>query len=74
MRQFVKKINDFLKEQRLRWFRYIKRMNDERTLIKSKIFVGDGQKNARPKKRWKEVIDKDMLASGLKSDVQDSAG
>ena len=32
----VEKIKEFMKEQRLQWYRHMERMNYERTLIKAK--------------------------------------
>ena len=54
------KIEEFLREQRLRWFAHVKRMNDEGTPVKVKHFVVDGSKKGRPKKRWKEVEEKNI--------------
>ena len=48
----VESINEFLREQRLRWFRHIEKMNDKRVPMKVKNFVVDGLKRGRPNKRW----------------------
>ena len=40
-----------MKEQRLRWFGHIEKMDDERTPVKAKIFVVNGLKKGKPKKR-----------------------
>ena len=40
--------------------------NNKRARVKANKFVVDGSKKGRPKKRWKEVAKKDMLARGLK--------
>ena len=46
-------------------------MDDERAPIKAKNFAVDGSKRGRLK-RWKEAIEKDMLARDVKrSDAQD---
>ena len=37
-----------------------------RVLQLLKNFVVDGSKKGRPKKRWKEVVEKNMLITGLK--------
>ena len=37
----VEKIEEFLREQRLRWFGCIERMDDKRALRKAKYFVFD---------------------------------
>ena len=48
-------------------------MNDERA-VKAKNFAVDGSKKGRLKKRWKEAIEKKMLARGSKkSNAQDRA-
>ena len=61
----------FLREQKLRWFRHAKKMNEERAPVNVKYFVLESRKD-RPKKGWKEVQEKDMLARGLKrTDAQD---
>ena len=45
---------------------------DEKAPVKAKKFVVEGSKKDQPKKRWKEMIEKDMLERGLKStDAQD---
>ena len=49
-------------------------MDDERTPVKAKQLVVDCSKRGRPKKRWKDLIVKNMLARGLKrSSAQDRA-
>ena len=64
-------MDEFLREQRLRWFGRIEIKVDERAEVKTKKFVVDGSKGGRPKKIWKKIIEKDMLAIGLKrSDAQ----
>ena len=68
----VEKIEEFLREQKLRWLGHVEVMDDERAPSKAKeIVVGDSKKG-RPKKSWKEVVEKDMLVRRLKrSDAQD---
>ena len=47
-------------------------MDDKRAIVKSKELVVEGSKTGRPKKRWKEVVEKDMLVRRLKrTDAQD---
>ena len=41
-------------------------MDDERTHVKAKKFVVNRSKKTTPKKRWKEVVEKDMLVTGFK--------
>ena len=48
----VEKIEEFLREQRLQWLKYMKKIDDERAPVKAKIFVINGSKRGRPKKRW----------------------
>ena len=70
----VEKIEEFLREQRLRWFEHMEKIDDERAPVKAKTFVVNGSKRGRPKKRWKKTIEKDKLARGLKrKDAQDHA-
>ena len=40
----VEKIEEFVREQRFGWFGHVKRINDERTPVKSKNFVVDGSR------------------------------
>ena len=42
-------------------------MDDDKAPVKAKGFVGDGSKRGRPKQRWKEAIEKDILARGFKN-------
>ena len=68
----AEKMEEFMREQRLRWFGLVERMDDERSPVKAKSIVVDGSKKGRPKKRWKEVVEKDMLVAGfIRTDVQD---
>ena len=60
-----------MRKQGLRWFGHVEKMDDERTPVKAKKSVDDGSKKDRPKKRWKEVVEKDMLARGLRTDIPD---
>ena len=57
----VEKKEEFMKEQRLRWFGHVKKMDDERTPVKAQDFIVDGSKKGRPKNRWKVVVEKNML-------------
>ena len=65
----VEKIEEFSREQRLRCFQHIVKMDDESAPVKT------NSKRGILKKRWKEAVEKDMLAiSGLKKgDAQDHA-
>ena len=70
----VENIEELLREQRLQWFGHVELMADKRTRVKAKKIVVDGLKRGRPKKGWKKVTKKDMLAGGLqRSDAQDHA-
>ena len=42
-------------------------MDKERAPVKLNYFVVKGSKKGRPKIRWKEVIEEDMLVRGLKT-------
>ena len=57
----VEKKEEFMKEQRLRWFGHVKKMDDKRTPVKAQDFIVDGLKKGRPKNRWKVVVEKNML-------------
>ena len=49
-------------------------MDDERARVIAKNFIADSSKRGRPKKRWKEAIEKGLLIRALKkSDAQDRA-
>ena len=43
----------------------------KRVAVKAKDYVVDGSKKGRPKKRWKEVVEKYMLPYFKKMDPQD---
>ena len=58
----LEKIEEFLLEKRLRWFGHIRKMDDERVLVKAKSFVLDGSKRGRMKKTWEQAIEKHKLA------------
>ena len=51
----VEKIEEFMREQRLRWFGRVERMDNERTLVKAKNFLADDSKKDRPKKDRKKL-------------------
>ena len=56
----------------MRWFGHVERMDDEKAPVKAKSLFLKVQKKGRPNKRWKEVVQKDMLVRGLKrTDAQD---
>ena len=62
----VKKIEEFMREQRLRWFWYVELWTMKKLLQKQKNLVVAGSKKGRPKKRWKEVVENHMLVRGLR--------
>ena len=66
------RLEEFLKEKRLRWLGHVERMDEERGPVKALFLEVDGTKKERPKKRWKEVLECDMTARGLQRlDAQD---
>ena len=62
----VDEMREFLRGQRLRWLEHVKRMDDNRGLAKALRFQIDGSNKGRPKKRWIEVLEKDISERGLK--------
>ena len=46
---------------------HIEKLDDEIASVKTKNFEVYGSKKSRTKKRWEEVIKKDMLTRGLHS-------
>ena len=60
-------MEEFMKEQKLRWFGNVKKMNNERNPVKAKKFVTD---DSKADLRNKEVVEKDMLVTGLRMDEQ----
>ena len=65
-------IQKFLREQRVRWLRDVEKMDEERAPVRARKFEIEGSKKDRLKKRWKEVMEKDMLVRVLKrSNAQD---
>ena len=68
----VERLEEFLREQRLRWLGHVERMDEERGPVKALKLEVDGTKKGRPKKRWKKVVESDMIARGLQRlDAQD---
>ena len=68
----VVRLEEFLREKKLRWLGHVERMDEERGPGKAPLLEVDGTKKGRPKKRWKEVLECDMTARGLKRlDAQD---
>ena len=66
------RLEEFLREKRLRWLGHVDRMDEERGPVKTLLLEVDGTKKGRPKKRWKEVLECDMTARGLQRlDAQD---
>ena len=46
----VEKIEEFMREQTLKWFGQVERMDDETTSYKGKNSVVNGSKKGRPKR------------------------
>ena len=68
----VVRLEEFLREKRLRWLGHVERMDEKRGPVKALLLEVDGTKKGRPKKRWKEVLECDMTARGLQRlDAQD---
>ena len=68
----VVRLEEFLREKKLRWLGHVERMNEERGPVKALFLEVDGTKKGRPKKRWKEALECDMTARGLQRlDAQD---
>ena len=47
----VEKVEEFLREQRLRWFEHMEKIDDERATVKTKFFVVNDSKRDRLKKK-----------------------
>ena len=62
----VQKIEEFLRKQKLQWFRLIKKIEKEKTPVKAKSFEVDGSKRGRLKKRLKKAVEKFLLVRGSK--------
>ena len=58
-------MKEFLRGQRLSWLGHVERMDENRGPAKALPFQIDGSKKI-PKKRWIEVLEKDMRERGLK--------
>ena len=68
----VVRLEEFLREKRLRWLGHVKRMDEERGPVKALLLEVDGTKKGRPKKRWKEILKCAMTArGGQRLDAQD---
>ena len=68
----VVRLEEFLREKRLRWLGHVEKMDEERGPVKALLLEVDGTKKGRLKKRWKEVLECDMTARGLQRlDAQD---
>ena len=68
----VVRLEEFLREKRLRWLGHVERMDEERGPVKTLLLEVDGTKKGKPKKRWKEVLECDKTARGLQRlDAQD---
>ena len=63
----VKKMEEFIREHRLKWVGHMKKKWMIKELQqKAKIFLVNGSMKGRSKKRCKEVVEKDMLVTGLR--------
>ena len=49
----------------MRWLGHVERMDEKRGPVKALHLEADGTKNEKPKKRWKEVLECDMIARGF---------
>ena len=68
----VERLEEFLRDQKLRWLGHVERMDEERGPVKALKLEVDGTKKGRPKKRWKKVVQSDIIARGLQRlDAQD---
>ena len=68
----VMRLEEFLREKRLRWLEHAERMDEERGPLKALLLEVVGRKKGRPEKRWKEVLKCDMTARVLRRlDAQD---
>ena len=61
----VVRLEEFLREKRLRWLGHVERMDEKKGPVTALILEVEGTKKGRPKKRWKEVLKCDMTARGL---------
>ena len=61
----VERLEEFLRKQRLRWLGHVKRMDEETGPIKALHLEVDGTK--KTEKRWREVLECDMIITGLQS-------
>ena len=56
------KIEEAMREQRLRWLGHVVRIDDRKLpSVKAKYFKVGGSNKGRLNKRWKERVEKDML-------------
>ena len=68
----VVRLEEFLREERLRWLGHVERMDEERGSVKELLLEVNGTKKGKPKKWWKEVLKCGITARGLqKLDAQD---
>ena len=68
----VVRLEEFLREKRMRWLGHVERMDEEGGPVKALLLEVDGTKKGKPRKRWKEVLECDMTARGLQRlDTQD---
>ena len=61
----VERLEEFLREQRLRWLGHAERRDKERGPVKALPLEVDWTKKGRPRKRWKEVLECDLISIGL---------
>ena len=66
------RLEEFLREKRLRWLGHVEKMDEERGPVKALLLEVDRTKNGGLKKRWEKVLECDMTARGLQRlDAQD---
>ena len=58
-----------LRQDRLRWFGHVKRMNDENWEKKMLTHVVEGKYIGRPKKRWLDNVNDDLKQLNLNAEL-----
>jgi len=57
----------WIKEQRISWLRHLERMEED--MMPKKIFIQELEgmrRRGRPRKRWKEEVERDLLVLGVR--------
>ena len=68
----VERMEEFLREQTLPWLGHVEKIDEERGPVMALHLEVDRSKKGCPKKRWKDVLECDMITRGLqKLDAQD---